>query len=457
MSAPTTFRVEAISQTQTILRWDYTGSAVIGIYRSPDGVTYTLIDTVGATVKLFNDTGLTSGTKYWYKVSDDVGATFSSVKTVVTHSCGDTGVSKKRGFALPRFKKNADAKGHNRAMRDVEDQVDKLKNQEPCCVDLVDGAIVINCQDGCDCYDVDATTNINSITFLNCDGVDPCINFKVPPSTTVGICGFPQGHDGKFSQYSGDECTKAPVNGGTNGKTVTTGPTGPPSSKPGSGKGGKGRGTPACECVPGKSGELVVKCCSSDCSMSCGSTKALNIRICGGTGPYTISGSSGLQFKKANGVAVGSGTINAGEVISVTPPTNSGSAVANTAYVEYYWEATFCTGDTPLGDNAFSHKDVGCDDVSDGCFTVADGHTHCTTASPGGMGCKSGGGGGPDCLPICTGASCNTAGDKVVSSCDNRSAGMIAVGCNPCGVSAAGKTVTVTDAQGVSVVTTLAA
>jgi uncharacterized membrane protein YadS len=40
-------------------------------------------------------------------------------------------------------------------------------------------------------------------------------------------------------------------------------------------------------------------------------------------------------------------------------------------------------------------------------------------------------------------------------TCDKRTAPMIAAGCNPCGASAGNKTFTVTDAAGVSVVTTI--
>ncbi len=467
MAAPTTFRVEAISQTQTILRWHYTGSNSIGIYRSPDGITYALVDSVAATVKIFNDELLTAGTKYWYKLSDDVGATFSSVKTVVTHVCGDTNSGKRVGFHLPRFsegellEKGAHQK-LGKAMRSIEDVIQKnVFNQDPCVVCVVDGAITINCADGCDCYDVDATTDINSISFINCDGIDPCIHFKVPPNTTIGICGFPQGHQGDSSQYSGDECTSAPINGGTHGRTVTTGKP-PPKSKPGSGKGGgtsRGCTDPLgcpdgeCECVAGKSGQLVVKCCSKNCSMACGSTNSLDIRICGGTGPYTIAGSSGLQFKKSNGVAVGSGTIGPGEVISITPPANSGSGVAGNAYTQWWYDCTGCLAGVCISKNHFYHNDYSCNDVKNPtCFVTADGHTHCAGSDPSLSSMTCGTSVVNSCLPVCTGT-CQDGRFGV--TCDDRTAGMIAANCNPCGTSTNGKTVTVTDAQGVSFVSIL--
>src|SRR3990167_8317372 len=367
MAAPTTVRVEAIGQTQTLVRWAYSGSAAIGIYRSPDGSAYTLIDTVSAATKLFQDTGLVSGTKYWYKLSDDIGVTFSTVKTVVTHSCGDDTLSK--GFYLRRFKEgeSKDLSFHrklDKAMRDTEDVIKRnVFHQQPCNVCISEGAIVINCADGCDCYDVEANTDINSITFLNCDGIDPCIHFKIPPETTVGICGFPQGREGLTTQFTGDECEKAPVTGGPTGRTVTTGKK-PPTSKPGSGKGGGSGSGLACECIPGSAGQLTVRCCTANCSMACGSTKALDILICGGTGTYNISGSAGLGFKKSNGTAVGTtDAIEKGQRITITPPTNSGSAVAGTAYVTLCYRCTSCLSNACAAFSNYKTVGYGCDDL----------------------------------------------------------------------------------------------
>ena len=465
MAAPTNIRVWAIGQTATVLKWVYSGTAAVGIYRSTNGSTYTLVETVQPATLIYSDTELTPGTKYWYKVSDDVGSTFSSVVTVKTHACGDTVSGRRRGFALPRFRKSGSTTNkQNRMARDIEDVIEKRTgNQEPCVACIEDGAIVIDCSQDCDCWDVDASTDINSITFLNCDGVDPCINFRVPPGTTVGICGFPQGHSNVFS-FGGDECTEAPVNGGTAGRTMTTGKQ-PPRSKPGSGKTGGGAGGSGCECIPGTKNQLTVKCCSSGCSMNCATTKSLQVKICGGTAPYSITGSAGLTFTKQGGGTVSSG-ITAGSTVIVRPPTNSGSGVAGNAY------KTVKRGCDPLGLYLYSNTIHKCDDsIQTACDSpIASGTPAAILGCTNGLGdfamplCEpaaspittcSGGGKTLRGYCNCTGATPLCVPDDGGALCDVRTAPMIAAGCNPCGVSSGSKTITVTDAQGVSVVTTL--
>ena len=480
MAAPTSFRVHAIGQNTTFLKWVYPGTKGIGVYRSTDGVTYALINpsTVPVGTVSYIDTELTSGTKYWYKLSDDDEVTFSDVKTVKTHSCGDEGGGKKRkGFHLPRFgplskeipihrlKGGKDDNENDKeipihhmklgkAMRDIEDVIKKnVFHQEPCEVCIVDGAIIIDCADGCDCYNVEANVDINSISFINCSGIDPCIHFRVPPGTTVGICGWPQGHDAFTSQAGGDECFEAPVSGGTEGKTITTGPGNPPSSKPGSGKGGRGGGG-GCECVPGAAGQLTVKCCTRDCSMDCQTAKSQEVKICGGTGPYDVSGSAGLTF---NGDATLTG-INSSTTITIAPPTNAGSGVAGVAYARCFSGQTAaepcacesCQCDHGCGDVAtggFATNSSGCTLPLPVIYLVTTPFPDCTHVGA--------------CIPAdpqamnasCSAAHCTgTAGGTIT---DKRTAPMIAAGCNPCAVASSSKTVTVTDAEGVSVVTTV--
>ena len=106
MAAPTDVRVEAESLTTTRIRWTYPGTSAISVYRSPDGVTYSEITdgstrpAVGTTE--YEDVGLTAATKYWYKLSDDLGSTFSSVVTVYTHACGVNSDGKGVEITLPR-------------------------------------------------------------------------------------------------------------------------------------------------------------------------------------------------------------------------------------------------------------------------------------------------------------------------------------------------------------------
>ena len=477
MAAPTNVRVWAIGQTSTILKWSYSGSHSIGIYISTDGASYSLTDSVEAATLTYNDIGLIAGTKYWYKLSDDGGSTFSSVVTVKSHACGDDGKKKRRGFALPRSRRrgNEEAtrdigigrrsgdkdipigrRNFDKAMRDIEEVVEKrILHAEPCVVCVTDGAIVIDCADDCECYDVDVDADINSITFLNCDGVDPCINFRVPPSTTRGICGFPQGHDGFATQFTGDECFSNPISGGTNGRTVTTGKQ-KPRSKPGSGKASGGGGGSGCECIPGSNGQLTIKCCSAECSMSCSSSKSLQIKICGGSPPYSISGSAGLTFTKQGGTTVSS-DIPANSTVIIRPPTNSGSGEAGTAYTAV---GQYCTNTL----NKLACTDYGCNDqvlVYATPTNTPGANCNCAEVFEDGSPCNDG-----TSSTDCIGGACGgrpawfpsepTVGQATkVDACDRRTAPMIAAGCNPCGVAAQDKTFTVTDAQGVSVVTTL--
>jgi len=452
MAAPTNVRVFAIGQTTTVLMWSYSGSHSIGVYRSLDNISYSLVTEVLSTVLTYTDASLAAGTKYYYKLSDDVGVSYSSVVTVKTHACGDSTGTRKRGFALPRFKRKSDPKGHNRAMRDIEDMIEKkVLHQEPCIACIEDGAIVIDCSQDCDCWDVDVDTDINSITFLNCDGVDPCIHFRVPPGATVGICGWPQGHEGNFSQYTGDECTQMPVSGGTEGRTVTTGGQ-PPRGKKGSGSTGGGKGGTGCECIPASSGKLTVKCCSTDCSVNCGSVKQLQIKICGGSPPYSVSGSAGLTFKKQGGDTLTSG-ITPGQTVIVAPPVNSGSAVAGVAYIMQAYICTACASGVCSVFTANTNKGFKCDDSFSSCAVLG-----CTPTAPsaGDVNCTVAA--AAPCVPECT-TGCPTPypGNSIVRTCDARTAPMIAANCNPCGVATLAKTITVTDAQGVSVIKTLTA
>ena len=63
----------------------------MGVFRSTDGIAYTRVGDVLVGTTSFTDEGLAADTKYWYKLSDDGGSTFSSVVTVVTQDCQSSG------------------------------------------------------------------------------------------------------------------------------------------------------------------------------------------------------------------------------------------------------------------------------------------------------------------------------------------------------------------------------
>jgi hypothetical protein len=93
--APTNLSIAGVSQTQIVLNWDDNSSdeTAFHIERSPDGSTdWTEIDTVGANVTSYSDTGLDCGTEYHYRVrayraSDDQFSDYSNVDSATTQAC----------------------------------------------------------------------------------------------------------------------------------------------------------------------------------------------------------------------------------------------------------------------------------------------------------------------------------------------------------------------------------
>lgn len=454
MAAPTNVRVEAKSPTSTLVRWSYSGTHSISVYRSTDGVSYAITgDPVAVGTVRFKDEDLTTETKYWYKLSDDDGATFSSVVTVYTHACG-TANSTPNTTSFDRLTGDKELP-HKHIKRVINDMQRKIENwilqkdtssSEPCDACAEDGRIILDCTNGCQEFEVVVDQDINSISTINCKE-PPTVHWQCPADAPAGVCevcGWAAEHG-----FDGDECVNSLIPAG---KTATSGGT-PPRTNPGGGRGGGGGGGgTSCECTPDARNTLTIKCCSSDCSMSCSSTKVLNIKICGGKGPYTISGTGSINIKKRDGTAVGASTeVSAGETLVITPPTNSGSGHAGVAYIKQAWQCASCSAGGVCNTlNAFFHTDYGCNDNDlTGC--VNSGHTvhSCTGTTPdaSGMNCN---GATATCLPTCA-ASCS----GVTNTWDCRDAAAIAAGCNPCGVSVADKVITATDALGNSVVKTV--
>ena len=195
MAAPTSVRVEATSISTTTLKWTYAGSNNLGIFRSTNGTDYTLIATELSTVTSYSDTDLDTGTKYWYKISDDNEATFSDVVTVVTHSCPAT-TEQIKGSTLPKFPTDDSitAERLNELIRRLEDGLSGVKIAPDNCITCpTDGAVVVDCTNGCNNWTVIADQHINSVSINWCDQFNGTIKFVVPPNETWGICGFPAG------------------------------------------------------------------------------------------------------------------------------------------------------------------------------------------------------------------------------------------------------------------------
>ena len=68
------------------IRWLPDELAPLKLYRSTDGSSYSLVATLADDAIEYDDEDLADTTKYWYKLTDDNGSTFSSVVTVITHT-----------------------------------------------------------------------------------------------------------------------------------------------------------------------------------------------------------------------------------------------------------------------------------------------------------------------------------------------------------------------------------
>jgi len=455
MAAPTNVRVESNSISAATLNWTYGGTNGIAIYRAPHGGAYAEITdsstrpAPGTTT--YTDETVVAGTFYDYKLSDDLGSTFSSVVSVVIQVCIPTTGSTQStsGPGLPQFIDQTDVNPQSlqqlsqQLEATINTQANAATNCTPC---STNGALVLDCTDGCFNFQVNVTEDINSISIVGCDQASGGINFIVPPGATRKICGFPAGFG-----FSGDECFRASISGGTNGRTIGTSFSGKASkaasSKPGyspGGGGGAGAGGAACVCTPNGINKLTIKCCDSGgkCSLGCSGSKKLTVLGCGGLPPYTWAITGTATLNKTDG-----------PVVTVTPPTNSGSGVAGNAYQISGYNCNACfTGAGNCAAVAVDKKVIyGCNDQ---VITCGDSSTTdvCSPSTPSAasMNCHDGACGAGQ--PVCSVPACpdDGMGDLVTSQCDARTAGMISNGCKPCGLSA-GDILTLTDAAGKSV------
>jgi len=87
--APTGLTITALTSSRVDLAWTDNASfeSVYRVFRSTDGVNFTLYATLPADTTTYSDTGVTAGSQYWYRVragNDNVGSAFSN--TVVTQT-----------------------------------------------------------------------------------------------------------------------------------------------------------------------------------------------------------------------------------------------------------------------------------------------------------------------------------------------------------------------------------
>lgn len=461
MAVPTQVRVESNSQVSATLRWLYGGANVVGIYRSTDASIYTLIGSAVVGTVIYTDSTLAIGTRYYYKLSDDSGANYSLVVSVISQICIPPS-SNNDTLILPRFGSGSDPvpiavdpETLDVAMEEIEKVVtDQVTAPRSCDVCIENGSVVFDCSSGCSLFEVIVTEDVNSISIVNCGDQEPPVDWIVPPGSPRGICGWPVG-----AGFGGDECTQAPIAGG---RTASTGPARSPKSKPATapfeGTGGGGSG--GCGCVPGAGNTLTIKSCNANNSLKCSTLKSLKLLACGGRGPYTWSRTGTVQLKGPADITPG--TTASGASIIVTPPTNTGSAVAGTAYKRPFLTALNAF---PVVSVSLFAGNYGCNDQ----YLSANGLATCNSPNAtcddltffagilppvtcGDLVC--GDVNWTPCNFTANSPACGTDQQNAAlapRAIDTRTGPMIAAGCAPCTIVAMAATVTVTDAVGTSV------
>lgn len=284
-------RVEAHKNKSAMLRWSKSGTVQtdVKVYRSTDGssfaaITSAMLSSVLEYEDLFT---LEDGTKYWYKLSQDDGSTFSDVVTVVSYRASSAGVARQQAIILPD---DAAALARRQEQANITSFGFDTGDEVPCPICIVDGAIVLDCGE-CNTFRVLMTEDINSITIIGCD---PCprVEFVIPAETERGICGWPVGCD-----RVGDECTDARIPGGPEGRTALTNGLSykgyPRNGGAGNGRSGTGGGdTGSCPC------ETVfpfhIQCCDDDCTLDCDVNTTVKLKACGGIAPYVWDCTDGI-------------------------------------------------------------------------------------------------------------------------------------------------------------------
>lgn len=293
MAAPTSVRIEAINRGTAILRWAYSGLNNITVYRAlASAGPYTQIHTASAVTTDFTDDTLSDATRYFYKLSDDGGSTFSSIVSVVSYVNPTPHFDGNPGMSMPT---PIDGEGFREHLQQFQNK-EQLANT-PCDVCIQNGAIVLDCSSGCQFFRVIVDQDINSISLVGCEECPFC-DFVIPPDEEHGICGWPIG-----CQYTWDECFEAPVSGGDLGRVAKTnglsyggygqpGPRGPNQSCP-------------CPAEMGAGQPVSIVCCDDgeavSCEVDCGTS--VRLKACGGLAPYTWSSSGNITLSNSTGGA----------------------------------------------------------------------------------------------------------------------------------------------------------
>ncbi|MGD0541215.1 MAG: PA14 domain-containing protein [Tepidisphaeraceae bacterium] len=95
ITIPSGFQATSVSNTEIDLAWTDKANDETGfvIQRSLDGVNFTTLATVGAGVNQYADTGLNSGTNYWYRIQAVNGSAASGLSNIVSSMTVSVGAS----------------------------------------------------------------------------------------------------------------------------------------------------------------------------------------------------------------------------------------------------------------------------------------------------------------------------------------------------------------------------
>src|SRR3990167_4624714 len=334
-------------------------------------------------------------------------------------------------MSLPRSGDESDfAKLWDQTMQRIEDIINnRLLSDEACkaCPDA-NGTVVLDLA-RCSNWEVDTDTPITRIDMPNSrPGQEVNVGICNRGSNPVTIGGWPTAVASSSIAGSLDpgECTSPTFQVGNDGN----------------GRGGgfrlKGKPEPA---KAAWGGPLVVACegsCEIDCQAA--SPKVL-LQAFGGVPPYT--------WETTAGTITASGVNDADA--ELTPPDNTGTAVAGTAYVKavkhYNASVVGCIDD---GSGPYARQTFGCDDVMDADWTAST-TVGCTDGEPASV--QDYQHNFVDSTGEC--AVGHAAQHGSVHGCDTRTAQMVTDGCAPCGATMADAVVTLTDDFGASVTKTI--
>ncbi len=463
IARPLNLLVFSRSSTTVNLHWQDVASGETGfeIERALGQASFSNITTTAAGIETFEDTGLSTGTLYRYRVrtvNSSGNSAYSEIQTVVTHTCPTDGPFHKE-LVLPRF---TDAPEDWRVLLNemaakIEGQWNEQVATSPTCeICPTNGAVEIDCS-RCSNFRIVTGSDINSISVHHC-GEEKTVTVEIlnPGPNDITVCGWPA--DFSCNPAAADHnptvpcCETIPagsVGGGgfhcAAGICITNTPA--PVTQLGSGS----ALTLLCEAL--LDDETYVDVDSIDCELmdcSSGGDQRVRYKVTGGVPPYTWSITTAKDAANPPDLDTSQG----GDKVTVSPSgTSSGS---NTAYTRQSIEWTNASGPCRVcnnqGSRTYTCSGTGGNCGASSCCSQGGGDPVCANADPTcrqpGSGCS----GFSDCEAEII-LNCGESANANVMTCDCRSQSDKDSGtCEPCGLNMEGDgepvLLTVTDAAG---------